>query len=98
MTIEQLASNQIEIHSNAVRYVTPGGDVLAEVSFPPAGEGVVDINRTFVDESLRGQGVAGMLLEHTVRELSETHRKAHPSCSFAVAWFENHPEWQDLVA
>ena len=35
------------------------GTLLAETTFPAAGNGVVDINHTFVDESLRGQGIAG---------------------------------------
>lgn len=37
------------------------GKLLAEVTFPER-EGVAVINHTFVDGSLRGQGVAGQLL------------------------------------
>ncbi len=90
--------NKIEVHSHAIRYVAPDGTMLAEVTFPEETEGTVQINHTFVDESLRGQGIAGMLLEQTARELKETHRKAHPTCSYAVGWFARHPEWAELVA
>ena len=34
------------------------GKVIAEITFP-VSQGVADINHTFVDGSLRGQGVAG---------------------------------------
>ena len=37
------------------------GKLLAEVTFPEQ-EGIAVINHTFVDGSLRGQGVAGQLL------------------------------------
>lgn len=90
--------NQIEVHSHAIRYVAPDGTTLAEVTFPDREPGTVEINHTFVDESLRGQGIAGMLLEQTARELKETNRKARPTCSYAVSWFERHPEWAELVA
>jgi len=38
------------------------GTVTAEVTFPEGADGTVTIDHTFVDESLRGQGMAGRLL------------------------------------
>lgn len=72
--------------------------VLARVCFPACGDGVVDINHTFVDESLRGQGAASRMLECTAAYLRETNRKAVLSCSYAQKWFEKHPEYSDLLA
>lgn len=72
------------------------GKLLAEVTFPER-EGVVVINHTFVDASLRGQGVAGQLLRAVADTLRREGRKAHPTCSYAVRWFEDHPEEQDLL-
>lgn len=83
---------------NAVRYVDPEGTVLAEVTFPAEDGSVVNINHTFVDESLRGQGIAGKLLENVAQELEETGRRAHATCSYAVQWFEKHPERASLLA
>lgn len=70
---------------NAVRYVDPEGTVLAEVTFPAEDGSVVNINHTFVDESLRGQGIAGKLLEKSRRSwrrpaAARTRRAATP-CS-----------------
>lgn len=89
---------QIEIHSNAVQYVDAQGRVLAEVTFPVLDGDIVEINHTFVDTSLRGMGIAGKLLEHVAEELEETGRRAHPTCSYAVSWFEKHPEKAALLA
>lgn len=72
------------------------GKLLAEVTFPER-EGVAVINHTFVDDSLRGQGVAGQLLRVVADTLRQEGRKAKPTCSYAVHWFETHPEEQDLL-
>lgn len=98
MTIDQLSANQIEVHTNSIRYVSPDGKVLGEVTFPSTSNNIVDINHTFVDESLRGQGVASMLLKQAVHELDETGRKARITCPYAKTWFKQHPEWTRLVA
>ena len=70
---------------------------LAEVDFPELEPGLVDINHTFVDDSLRGQGVAGKLMEAAADPLRSEGKKAVLSCSYAVKWFEKHPEYQDIL-
>lgn len=72
------------------------GKLLAEVTFPER-EGVAVINHTFVDGSLRGQGVAGQLLRAVADTLRQDGRKAKPICSYAIHWFEMHPEEQYLL-
>ena len=73
-------------------------NVLAEVTFPQVEPGVVEIDHTFVDESLRGQGVAGELLGRAVASIAASGYRARPTCSYAVSWFETHPEHADLLA
>ena len=53
------------------------GKLLAEVTFPDRGDAVV-INHTFVDPSLRGQGVAGQLLQAVADLLRAQGRRAIP--------------------
>ncbi len=72
------------------------GQVIAEVIFP-AENGVASITRTFVDGSLRGQGTAGKLLKAAVAAIRGEGMKAIPVCSYAVRWFEEHPEAADLL-
>jgi len=74
------------------------GKVLAEVTFPTREDGVAEIDHTFVDPSLRGQGIADQLLNEAVKALRQEGKKARLVCSYAVTWFEKHPEHSDLLA
>lgn len=73
------------------------GDIIAEVTFPVYKPGVVAINHTYVDDSLRGQGIAGKLMESCCDMLKEDGRKAILICPYAVKWFREHPEKNDIV-
>lgn len=83
---------------DAVRCLNEQGEVVAEVTFPEVEPGVVEINHTFVDESLRGQGIAGQLLGRAVASIAASGYRARPTCSYAVRWFEKHPEHANLLA
>ncbi len=82
---------------NRIYAVNENGTVIAEVDFPAAGENIADINHTFVDDSLRGQGVAGQLLSEAVKTIRAQGKKVKATCSYAVKWFEKHEEEQDLL-
>ena len=71
--------------------------LLAEVLYPQAADGLVEITHTFVDDSLRGQGIAGNLMKAVAEELRAEKKKAVPVCSYAQAWFRRHPEYADVV-
>ncbi len=72
------------------------GKLLAEILFP-SREGKASITRTFVDDSLRGQGIAGKLMEAAVEKLRADDMEVRPICSYAKTWFEKHPEEADLL-
>ena len=74
------------------------GKLVAEITFPEVRPGVADIDHTFVDASLRGQGAAGRLVEAAVAQLRRRDMKAVPTCSYAQRWFQDHPEQGDLLA
>lgn len=73
------------------------GTVIAEITFPDA-DGIADINHTFVDGCLRGQGVAGKLVSAAAAQLRQNGLKTKTSCSYAAKWFADRPEEQDLLA
>ena len=83
-------------HPNKIEYESDG-NILAEITFPAMDETTVNINHTFVDDSLRGQGIAGKLMELTVQQLEQTGRKAVATCSYAQKWFEKNPEQAEKV-
>ncbi len=72
------------------------GKLLAEVTFPDR-DGAAEIDHTFVDPSLEGRGMAGQLLQAAADALRAEGRKVRPTCSYAVRWFEKHPEQRDLL-
>jgi predicted GNAT family acetyltransferase len=82
---------------NQIAYFHSDNNLLAEVTFPNVDENTVDINHTFVDDSLRGQGVAGKLMEATALYLRSQGKKAVLTCSYAISWFEKHKEYQDIL-
>ncbi|MDF2589245.1 MAG: N-acetyltransferase [Anaerocolumna sp.] len=84
--------------SNRIYLNNAEGEMVAEVTFPALNDDVVNIIHTFVDDSLRGQGIAGKLMEETVQQLKRTEKKAILSCSYAVNWFEKNPEYSDLIS
>ena len=75
----------------------PEGRVLAEVLFPAVDGETAEIAHTFVDDSLRGQGVAGKLMEAVGTELRREGKRAVLTCSYAAGWFPRHPEFRDVV-
>ncbi|MDD7267322.1 MAG: GNAT family N-acetyltransferase [Lachnospiraceae bacterium] len=72
------------------------GRMIAEITFPSLDAHTVDINHTFVDDSLRGQGVAGKLVQAAVDQISGSGKKAYTSCSYAASWMEKHPMYHSL--
>lgn len=73
------------------------GKLIAEITFPEEKPGVANINHTFVDGSLRGQGVAGQLVQGAVDQLRERNLNAVATCSYAVKWFDSHPDQRDIL-
>ncbi len=82
---------------NQIALFNSDHSLLAEVTFPAIDQNTVNINHTFVDDSLRGQGLAGQLMEAAAKQLRMQRKRAVLSCSYAVKWFEMHPEYNDLV-
>lgn len=73
------------------------GAIVAYIDFPEI-EGVIHITHTYVDDSLRGQGIAGKLMEQAYEKIKTDGRKCLADCSYAQHWFEKHPEKQDILA
>ncbi len=82
---------------NRIFLLNEDGKEIAEVTFPSLKDDVVNINHTFVDPSLRGQGVASKLMMELVKKLRAQNKKALISCPYAVQWFDRHEEYKDVV-
>ncbi|MEA4939313.1 MAG: GNAT family N-acetyltransferase [Christensenella sp.] len=72
---------------------------LAEATYVFLDNRTVDINHTYVDPSLRGQGVAGEMMEAVAQQLRQDGLKAVASCSYANAWLMNHRDsYADVIS
>lgn len=78
--------------SNRIYAKDCSGNVLAEITFPKTAENRISINHTFVDQSLRGQGIANHLMTLVVNKAKVNNWKIFAVCSYAKNWFKNHPD------
>ncbi|MBQ3404611.1 MAG: N-acetyltransferase [Oscillospiraceae bacterium] len=73
------------------------GNMIAEITYPQVSDDVVNISRTYVSRVLRGQGMASKLVQAAVDDIRAKGQKATAGCSYAVSWFEQHPECTDIL-
>ena len=62
--------------------------VIAQVSFSKVDKNTYNINHTFVDPSLRGQGIASKLVEEAVKYIESKGCNIIASCSYAESWLK----------
>jgi predicted GNAT family acetyltransferase len=73
------------------------GKMIVNATFPFIKEGVVVVDHTFVDPSLRGQGVASQLMHEVYNYAKQQNYKVVATCPYAVVWFKKHTECQDIL-
>lgn len=78
--------------SDRIYTTDASGKILAEVTFPTQ-DGLSAIDHTFVDDSLRGQGIAGELVRLAAEKILADGNKIVATCPYAIAWFQRHPEY-----
>lgn len=57
----------------------------------------MNINRTFVPDELRGQGLAGKLNKAALDYAAENSLRVVPLCSYTAAYIERHAEYKKLL-
>ena len=72
------------------------GNMVAYVTFPFDEDGIVNINRTFVDGSLRGMGIAKKLMDACYQVIKEKGYKGRNTCSYAVKYFSENIDKKDV--
>mgnify|MGYP001180855428 FL=1 len=71
---------------------------LAEITYKEKDENNLIVDHTYVSEELRGQGMAGKLVEKMVAYAKEEGKKIIPECSYAKNKIEKTPEYRDVLA
>ena len=84
------------------RFVYRAEGAEAELTYAeaPAVGGVrrVSADHTYVPDSMRGQGIAGKLVDALIDTARAKGWKVIPRCSYVVVAFRRHPEWNDVLA
>jgi predicted GNAT family acetyltransferase len=75
------------------------GELMAEATYSIKENGEADINHSYVNPVLRGQGIAGKLMEALALHLRKNHIKATATCSFANSWLtKNKALYNDIIS
>ena len=70
-----------------------------ELAYARPSEQVIDFTHTFVDEALRGQGVADELARAALAYAREQHLKVKTTCTFMAGFVKkHHAEYADILA
>ncbi len=77
--------------------VNEQNQLLAEINFPARDETRVDITHVYVDESLRGQGIASHLMVLAYDYIKSKGLKIVAKCPYAISWFKKNEDHQDIV-
>lgn len=88
---------QLQYEPNRIYANDEEGKMIAEITYPAVGNNTVVINHTFVDTSLRGQGVADLLMRSAVSDIQNKGFKLRATCSYAQKWFEKHSQLSHLL-
>lgn len=89
--------HDIRHEADRKRFVVYAHGEEAVVDYLVAADGALILEHTFTPPSMRGQGVAGVLVRAAAEYARETGVHIEPRCSYAVRFFDNHPEFQDLL-
>lgn len=73
---------------NRIFALNDQGTLVAEITFPEKEKGIYVIDHTYVDSSLRGQGVARKLVEMALNQIEQQGGTAQATCSYAQKFLE----------
>jgi len=73
-------------------------NLICEIIYSIANSSLISIDRTFVDDDYRGQGIAAQLVGRVVEMAREENKKIIPRCPFAKAILErNSSLYADVI-
>lgn len=77
-------------------YIEVENQRLAESTFSVAGEHMIIIDHTDVQDALRGKGAGNLLIDFAVNWARENKKMILPLCPFANSVFQKTPEYEDV--
>lgn len=83
--------------TNGRFFIALDGGLEAQMTYQKLGENAVAIDHTFVPPEFRGHDIAARLVTHGVETLGQSGIKIKPVCSYVVAQFRRHEDWQSYL-
>jgi len=87
---------QVTHNPDSKRFETWIDNQLSKLDYIQDGKNFV-ITHVGVHPSLRGQGVAGKIVETSLAYAKENELRVVPMCSYAAAYIRRHPEYAELT-
>ncbi len=78
-----------KIYQDKIVYLDDNNSIVAEIDFPKTGINEITITHTFVDSSLRGQGIAKKLVEEVISIARKEKYNIRATCSYAMRYFND---------
>jgi predicted GNAT family acetyltransferase len=80
-----------KIEENRIYLQNKNNEIIAQISFEKLNNNTYNVYHTYVDESLRGQGIANKLVAIAYEEITK-NRKARfeATCEYVQKWLEKH--------
>lgn len=85
----------VQHHPVSSRFETQIDNAIAYLEYLDRGR-VLVLTHTFVPPPLRGKGLAGRLTQAALDFARKEGKKVEPQCSYAAAFLNQHPEYDDL--
>jgi predicted GNAT family acetyltransferase len=83
---------------DAHRYeVLLDGEVVGFADYVERGDRV-ELPHTVIDRSMRGRGLAAILVERVLDDVRDSGRTVVPTCWYVAQFIDGHPDYADLVA
>jgi predicted GNAT family acetyltransferase len=79
-------------------FVMRGGERVGEMTYSRVDAGLIIVDHTEVDDSLKGQGVARRLLDALVAWARESRTRVMATCPYALAQFQKDASIRDVYA
>jgi len=93
-----MLKHQCEIKFDFMTHLANKGDLVAgEMAYTWAGDSMLIIDHTDVNERFRGQGVGRQLLDELIAFVRERQVKVIPLCPFAKSVFDKDASIHDVL-
>mgnify|MGYP002780721064 CR=1 FL=1 len=90
-------ASSIQHHPHDQQFSLQQDGHSAELAYSLPAPGIIDFTHTFVDEGLRGKGLAQELARTALAYARDQHLKVRTSCRFVAGYVQRHPEYQPLL-